>query len=244
MVSKRTRAVRLWKRFLSVRKEVKYSFCIAISSIILQVLFRNVTAINNTFYYLGEIWIKICFSIVAATFFYFINQHLPKEDRKVKSIRYIKNKLVMLNVETKHLLESIGTEETLVSKVTPKMIIDCCKHIPPKSKVRNINEQVIEFENWQLYLQYKIDRLRSMYDDILILHDLLDSKLFEKVLDGVNAINLIGLQNKSVLKSDTIYDIANWAVMLVNSQKAIYKILDQYDDYTKEATESFIKDVP
>src|SRR5258706_2169140 len=75
--------------------DIKLWFYVAsLSVLLIELIGKNFAAINHTFYVLGDIWLKLCYSMCAAIIFYFINQHLPKQQRKLKSIPYLSAQLV------------------------------------------------------------------------------------------------------------------------------------------------------
>ena len=151
-------------RILSVRKEVR---SLAISSILLiELLFNHFQAYNKSFYELGVIYLKICYSYFSAFIFYLLVVHFPRERRRVKSFRFLSNNVTEISQESRQLFGALfkkTVEEVLI--LTNEEIELQCKIIDPNSpiKVFDIFLYNFEFPNYFEYLYYKIQKNKKSY---------------------------------------------------------------------------------
>lgn len=172
-------------RLVSIRKEIKYAFLISILSIlIIELIFKRFASPSQLFFRMGEIYLMICYSIVAATIFFFINQHLPIEDKKLKYFRYINNKVMSIDYEIRYVLENLTIPESIYKSedISYEIIKDACKKKNPKSCVFNTMESSEPFADWYEYFNYKVIRIKNLINDLILLNESIDPDLMEKLL--------------------------------------------------------------
>ena len=148
-----------------------------VSVIIIELLFKRFSAPNHTFFSIGDIYLKISYSLCAATIFYFINQHLPKEKRKVKALPLQSAAIVTIHNEVIELVSTLGIELPFqnFTTLTRQMVVEACEKINPLSIV-NAKESAIPFPDWWKYFEYKSERILKNTQDLLPLYDLFDSE--------------------------------------------------------------------
>lgn len=149
-----------------------------LSVVIIELLLKRCPAPNHTFFSIGDIYLKISYSLCAATIFYFINQHLPKEKRKVKAVPLLSSALFSIHIEVILLVRALGIElpSQNFTTLTRKMLDEACDKINPLSIV-STKESATPFTDWWEYFEYKSERILKHTQDLLPLYDLLDSDL-------------------------------------------------------------------
>ena len=113
-------------------KDIKIWFYVAVLTVLfIELIGKRFSALNHTFYILGDIWLKLCYSLCAAIIFYVINQHLPRQKRKLKSITFLSSKLVGINMELILLAHTMSKDfiEQDLSKLTKQWVEEKCSKI-------------------------------------------------------------------------------------------------------------------
>lgn len=197
IMTRKRKSIRFIDMLKSIRKEIKLAFLISFFSILfIEILLNGYPAPYKSFYIIGEIYLKICYSIVATSIFFLINLHIPKENRNVKTNRYISNKLVSVSNELYRLLESLHIDKQNL-EITEEMIKLACAKINPESQV--VELRILTFSNWQEYLKYKTDRIKNKLTDVIILNSTIETELLGHILNMLDAIDkFIFLDSKNV----------------------------------------------
>ena len=126
---------------------------------------------------------KLCYSFCAATIFYFFNQHLPKEERKVKAYRFINNKVSELYHETSLLLRNLNIDtRDKLKEISIETVTLACLNINPQNPLLSKDESVTRFADWFEYLNYKSKRIKEIIRDLILLNESIDSELMEQLL--------------------------------------------------------------
>ncbi len=164
----------------TVRIEIKMAFWIALTSIFFIKLCPDLISKYDTFLFMGkDVWEKICYSIVASTVFYFINQHVPKLEKKVSCYYFEVNNVKYLISEIKDLLDRpAGDNINPKTGTYPESIyamLDLDQDEPPLK----INESQREFPNWNEYITHKTKNLSSLIYKMLPLHEALERSTLE-----------------------------------------------------------------
>jgi hypothetical protein len=82
-------------RISGLRKEVRILLYFSILSILsIELVFNKFDSFYQLQYDLGVIYLKICYSYFSAFLFYYLVVYAPRERRRVKSFRYINNKIL------------------------------------------------------------------------------------------------------------------------------------------------------
>ncbi|WP_395046073.1 hypothetical protein [Flavobacterium sp.] len=242
MKKNKRKSITLIDKLMSVRNEIKFAFLISFSSIFLiELVLKEYQSPNYTIYTIGEMYLKICYSIVATFFFFLINQHLPKENRNVKSNSYIRNKLVSASNELTWLCETLNIKEKL-PEITKDIVQAACEKINPVLPVTEI--KINQFNNWREYLKYKTDKVKALLNEVLILNSNIETDLLEQVLNMLDALDrFYFLDNKLVSYGENLtfysYEIAylikenNKTLLLLNKKKYKVYLNTNMNDYKK-----------
>jgi len=172
-------------RFLAVREEVRRVFIFSVISVFFIEIFLNkIPACNQLFYDLGQIFLKLCYSFTGAFIIYYINIHIPKENRKVKTFRFINNKVLLIVDEIRLLVSTIVGKSLSLEEVenkTEQEYKDACVLINPANKVPSSLESYQPFESWYTYLYYKQKIIKNIIGEIMVLNDLVDPSILQHI---------------------------------------------------------------
>lgn len=244
---KRRKTNPLLIRLYAVRKEIRYAFLIAAISILaIELIFKNFPAPSQTFFSLGEIYLKICYSILAASIFFFINQHLPKEEKKLKYYRFINNKTLSINREIEFILESLKIPRANgggYNNINEELIKDACSIINPMTPVFNIQESVSPFNDWYDYFNYKTLKIKELIRDLLLIDESLDTDLVEKLLIIEDVlVHSLYFDKKKWANSDLSTYSGSIYELTVQSRKAFKIMRERYKRFIDEYDERYHKD--
>jgi hypothetical protein len=201
-MSKTTRTFHIRYPFLiylsTVPTGIKLFFYTAFLSVLfVELIGKRFVAINHTFYVLGDIWLKLCYSLCAAIIFYFINQHFPKQKRKLKSIPFVSAKLAGIHFEVVLLIQTLSKDftEQEFSKLTRDWVEKECLKVNPHLPLAS-SESATLFLNWFEYLNYKSKRIKALINDLLPLEDILEPGLMaiiyfiDQEVSGATSLNV------------------------------------------------------
>jgi len=172
----------LWQRIKSLYKPIRISFVFVVLAILMiELIGKRFSAINHSFYVLGDIFLKLCYSITAAIIFYFINQHLPREKRKLKSIVFVNNKIHNIQFEFKYLMLGISQElgDVRFSEFTRDKFKFYFEKINPNHPV--VVQHDGKFNDWYEFINYKSSKIKANTNDLLSLNDIIDSEIMHYV---------------------------------------------------------------
>ena len=206
--------------------DIKIFFYVAsLSVLLIELVGKRFTAINHTFFILGDIWLKLCYSLCAAIIFYFINQHLPRQKRKLKSIPFLSAKLAGIHFEVVLLIQTLSKDftEQEFSKLTREWVKEACLKINPQFPVIS-NESAIPFNNWFEYFNYKAKRIKALINDLLPLEDIIEPKLMaviyfiDQEVCGVTSLNV---DRRRISNTDLSYYSGHIWSLIADSEHAI-----------------------
>ena len=197
----------------------------ALSVLFIELVGKRFPAINHTFYSLGDIWLKLCYSLCAATIFYFINQHLPKQKRKLKLIPFLSAKLVGIHFEVVFLIQTLSKDfvDQEFSKLTREWVKEACLKINPELTVIS-KESSTPFSNWFEYFNYKAKRIKTLINDLLPLEDIIEPQLMaiiyliDQQVSGVTSLNV---DRRRISNTDLSYYSSQIWGLMVDSEHAI-----------------------
>jgi hypothetical protein len=231
---------KLARRFESLKPEIKWVFLVAfISILVIELILKNWNSPNDFLFHLGDIYIKICFSIVAATIFYFLNQHLPREDKKVKSSVFFNNKIKIMESEITSLIRSMGCEPYDIENITREIIIKKCQLIKPTTEVIIGSKKT--YPNWKVYLDEKLEKIKWLNNELLNVYDLLDNSMLESTLSISSALHISEMLQGNMLEKGTLNDSGAFISLMADSQRELNKSLSKLAPYLKESSEEFRK---
>ncbi len=185
----------LESRFGGLQKEVRNLFIISLLSIFfIELIFNKINAKYKFQYHIGLIYLKLCYSYLSAFIFYYLVVYAPKERRRVKSFRYLNNKLLMIGDQISDLLVTLfkpQTQSILKGNIlTLPGVKEFCKNINPKLPIAKIENGNASFSTCHEYLNFQTHKIKLLTKELLALNDIVNEELFR------------GLTNINVLISD------------------------------------------
>ncbi len=237
---------RVWKnRILTLRKDVLYPALHFLCSIFFIELFSSYNSTNSNLQNnLWQIYLKICYSFTSATIFYFIVVHIPKERRKVKLYRYIKNKSAAIHLEVRSLIQTVNqvAGTSLNTESSLEDFEDALIKIVPKQKVTSMVDSGMLFNDWYEYLDFRGNKIKNNIRELLQLNESIDAEflLYLTFIDDEVSKNFIFYK----IKFDNT-DLVFWASPInhiVKYTNEMLKVKDKaYSRYLIEYEEDYGK---
>jgi hypothetical protein len=220
--------------FGSLRNEVKIFFSIALVSVLLiELVFKNWPAANHTFYAMGDIYLKLCYSLTASIIFLFVNVQYPKELKKIKLHPLITNTTAHIKVYISILMSTLFHHNDLKELPEVEKFREVMEKINPHSKPTFHKDAIKlqpEFANYFALYHFLLEDIQKNAHFLLTFHDSIDTDLMTILRDVYSTIDII---NKTI----TIPGM--WAIgtpsmfqNLQRSSKALDKILVKKYPYT------------
>jgi hypothetical protein len=232
-------SIKILNRIKTLRKDVLFFGTISIISILLtELLLKYIPSFSRLHYDIGQVYIKFCYSFTSALLFYFIVVHLPREKRKLKSYRYINNKIARIDHELRILISLISSASDF--KIEPKSLTiqeleNACKKINPQNKVYSPIESNESFATWFDYLNFKGKRIKKEIQELFVLNETLDTELFEYLTFLDDEIsNTMNFERQRFGNTD----LSTWSKtifeLLKNCEDALESMRKRYYRYAKE----------
>ena len=224
---------RVVNRIISLNKTVLLFFIFfSLSVLIIEFILKEYHAYNINTYKIGVIYLNISYSFVSATFFYFIIVHLPNEDRKSKSYRYINNKSMLIVNEIESLVRNITNEKNMNS-LTIEQLRESCESI-------RVNKQVIYkntlFVNWFDFFEFKKERIKKLIGELFLINDVLSNNLIRS-LTLIDDVITSHLDFSKISKKDEV-SLESYSYELYelkeNSDKLLKVLRNGYKKYFNE----------
>lgn len=175
----------LGNRIFSVRKELMILFLVAVISIVLfDFWLINVPEIFPKAAIVGLIYYKICFAYITAFLFFFLNVHLQNYKTKVKTVKFVSNKIKDIELHSRDLMLTI-----LGQKYDEKSFEDLkeqCKLINYKEPHTYGNSKLafgIARRDWSHTFNFINLSTRSLVVDLISLNVVLDSKILSLITE-------------------------------------------------------------
>lgn len=180
---------KLYHRFNSLNKIVKRLFLISLCFLIYyKTIFPVFFSFEKSIISLVEFIEKLFYAIIGSTIFYFINQHLPKEKKKVKVVLLLDLKIKILERDIVNFLGSLGIRNDMKSHLTIEEIKARFKAYPKKMgfPVNAIQNNRV-FPTHILYFDFVFSKLKQNINDIVQYSEYFD----EEVLEYLVKINIM-----------------------------------------------------
>jgi len=180
----------IFTALLSMRKEVKLAFYVAVASLILiEIWLIKMPAPFELLSSIGSIYLKACYAIFGATIFYFINVQIPKEQKKLKSFIFVYNRVAHLNKNLDFITNRLNLQDPVGVKLTEQQFNDAVILINPNTPIRTFYDR--DFANWIELLKYLHGETQNTLKDLLLIQDVVDSSILEPLFYIENTFNLI-----------------------------------------------------
>lgn len=171
-------------RIKTLRIEIKWCFGIAfLSVLIIELILKNWEAPNDTIYRFGDMFLRFCYSISASVIFFFFNQHIPKEEKKIRTYAFQKDKLNNIHYEINVLLRLIGIDTKRINgELKANILNSTLSNLEWQTKVISPIESIIVFDNWVEYFSFKALRINNLINELMILEDIIDKNTMQEIL--------------------------------------------------------------
>lgn len=231
-------------RIISLPQVIKVIFTVAFVSILLiELWLKRFPAVSQLIFSMGDIYLKLCYSLCAAIIFYFINQHLPREKRKLKSLILISNRLIKIHQEIYFLVLSLNVkmEQQNFTGVTRTIINDACSKINPNTPVISNYDSADPFTDWYEYFNYKAEKIRHLIKDLFSLNDLVNPTAMYYVYSVDQAIGSLGTGRKRYSSLDLNPWSSDIWTLMIDSEEAIKNRGKNWHYLEREHLKYFIK---
>jgi hypothetical protein len=236
-------------RFSTIRTEIKIAASIAFISILaIELICKNWPSPNEIFYRAGDIYLKVCYSIFASSVFYYINQHLPKDEKRVKTFSFVRDKVKRIQREVDLIVTALGMDihgprlessSNVRNEIPLKDFLTACQRIHPKSSI-NTFEAIEVYPNWYVYSISKGKKINGLIKDLVVLNESLDSDLLENLL-RIEEIVTRGIFEPTVPLENE--DLTYWAHefywLYMNDRKCTKLFQEKYSKYRAEFYKRF-----
>lgn len=180
----------IYTAFLSMRKEVKLAFYIALASLFLiEIWLIKIPSPFEQFSSIGSIYLKACYAIFGATIFYFINVQIPKEQKKFKSFIFVYNRVTQLNRNLDFITIRLNLKNGNCIKLTEQKFKDALVLVNPNIPIQTFYDR--DFTNWIELLKHLHQETQNTLKDLLLVQDVVDSSILEPLFYIENTFNLI-----------------------------------------------------
>lgn len=233
------------RRIKNVPTEIIYIYFISIFLIlIIELWLKNIEAPIKLFFTIGNIILNVCYSIIAASIFFFVNQHLPKEKKIVKTSRYLTNRMMHFHYEIQFLQSILKLKIRFKLEDLSSEIESCCSQINPNEKIKDNSYSNQSFKNWYDYLEFKTAKFIKYLDDILPFYEGMNDDLLESLLNLKDSVRSI--QNKLEENPRNFKDLTflstEFENLFENHLKSNRIIRVNYKQYWDESNEIQIKE--
>jgi hypothetical protein len=145
---------------------------------------------------LGDIYLKLCYSLFASIIFLFINVQLPKEQKKLKSFVFVYNRITVLNIHLDFLVTRLGLDSNPKTILTKEMFIAAMQKTDPNSPVETLIDR--SYKNWKEFIDFLKIETKNTLQDLLPLHDNIDGSILESLFYIENIFHSFRLFNLAI----------------------------------------------
>ncbi len=180
-------------RHRTVNQAVKRLFYgSALSIIIIEFFFKRWAAPNDVIYRVCDFFLKLFYSFTASTIFFFVNQHLPKEAKRLKTISIVNGQLSIIASEISLMLSAIGiTYEQIGKREITFNLINSISANKEAGDVCAVFESNIKFNSWNEYFKFKGERLELHLKTMMTIHELVDNDILQELFHLTSPIEVL-----------------------------------------------------
>lgn len=178
-------------RYSGLRNEVKFLLILSVFSIIvIEFLLSKIQPKYDFQYDFGVIYLKLCYSYFSAFIFYYIIVYTPRERKRIKSYRYLTNKLYAIDDVVENIIISIyrviePQTTNLDAEISKEDIKKICKQINPQLPITINLIKFTTYKNHYEFLNFQTNKIKLLISELIILNEILDENVFQ----GLTNIN-------------------------------------------------------
>jgi len=207
-ISKKVKSMKkLYRRFKTLNTTLKYAFIFSLLSIIIYKIFNLYFCIDIKFLPIAEFVEKLFYAIIGSTIFFFINQHIPRERKKAKTVLLLNWKFKILERDIVNFLGSLHIRNDMKTPLRRKEVNEYLNNRPRKmgDPVNAIQNNTI-FPTHLQYFKYVFSKLRDNINETIKYSEYFD----EEILDYLIKMNVIIEYHFSDLASTGNNTSINW----------------------------------
>jgi hypothetical protein len=205
-------------RYFGIRKEVRYLFVVSfVGIIVIEFWFNKYYPIYPFQYDFGNVFLKLCYSYVSAFVFYFLIVYSPKERKRVKSFRFVNNKINRINNLIQGVIIVIfKASDPTIEKLSETNFSEFQKYfdkVNPVTSVEFHETGIILHKTYYEFLNYKMKILESNVQQLILINDLLNDELFLNLVNMNDIISKmfpdykIGTEKSLIMYSHSFYEL-------------------------------------
>ena len=227
------------RRFITLNKTIKWGFGIAMTYVIIyEFVLKQTNAPYYFFVAFGEIFIRLSYSILSATIFYFFVQHLPKEKKKMRTFRYVHNKIQAIHHKlVKEILESVNViSPDDIFKLDEVYISSQVEHFHPFEEFTEASQT---YNNWYQYYDLKIESILKNLHDLITINESIDLDVLAAIMDFEDEITI----RNGRPKPQNLNEWSGYLLSLYKSSKKAYDLVwVKYGIFWTEYSKLFLKE--
>ncbi|KIA97765.1 hypothetical protein OA93_12315 [Flavobacterium sp. KMS] len=171
-------------RWNTLADEIKFTFLISFSLIIIiEFGLGEFNAFNDFCYRFGQFILKLSYSFTAASIFYFLVQHMPKERKRIKLHGLLSYKIRNIEMQITYLIKDLLGDNELKT-IKEISLIKCSNLLADLSvdKEINIDNMLIKgtYSNEE-YFKLSIANTLNFCDEILEYNEYVDTKAIHRI---------------------------------------------------------------
>ena len=229
---------RNYKAFCALRPEIKYGFLFTLSSIlVMELILKNFPAQNDTFFRAGDIYLKFCYSFTASVIFFYINQHLPKQEKKVRTHQFMHNKIVSITMSIADIQGSLNVIYSADPDELRRRFNEACSKTYIKAMVR---DTLLQYPNWEVYLKAKTEKINFDISSLMIVNDVIDGDLLSHLLKIQDSVSKA--ETYMVQADKRNYKLGAFSGLFSNLDQESVAIGTAWDKHLKKNGINFIFD--
>ena len=236
---------KIWLRVKSLSIHLKALSIISFISILLiKGWLIYIPAPFNFLYIIGDFYLQICYASFATSIYFFFIQHLPVENKKIKSSRFIANRVTKIYSEIIEIFKNIGLKEVIEAgeKVTYKQFEDYCKKLHPMKSVYDFKSSTSFFEDWYEYLNFKSIKIKGQVTDLMKISELLEEESLEMLLNIHDIFDQLIFNDRTKFSNENLelyaYSLYEAYCFSNLANESTYKQLNKYRlEYNKRFIE-------
>ncbi|WP_432223130.1 hypothetical protein ACRASX_16370 (plasmid) [Flavobacterium sp. TMP13] len=230
-------------RFGSLNNVVKWSLILSVFYIVIyKIDFETFRTLNSIPLIFSELFEKLSYAIIFSTTFYFINQHLPKENKKVKVALLLQWEIKILERDVTNFLSALGLSSAIQDPVSIKEIkklLDIqARKMGSPINCQNTN---LYFRSHIDYFQYIFIKMKENINEIIKYSEYFDENILDYLLRMNVAIDVYKSSLAPTHKSNNVswhsFEIYAIAFNMLNLRKQFDKkylvYLKQVNPYYK-----------
>lgn len=191
----------MYRRFITLRPTIRNAFWLCFFSILsIELALKEFYNPYIILVKAGDFYLKLCYSILAALIVFFFNIHWPKEEKKIKTFLFVKNKISKLHHHLKGITDNLKIDysDSLLSLYSEISISinEKCKETAREVPIQDL---YLQFSNWIPYLKYKAVNIKDIILEIFLFEDLLSGEVLECLIRVENEINQYDLLDPKIV---------------------------------------------